>query len=583
MQTLKYFCQLSKYFWWGKGAWRRWLLFASTLLMSIIIVQVSVYVTLWNKDFYDALANLEKDLIWQLVGQYFIYMSIIIGCVVLGSFLRKKLMFWWREELTHKLENLWLANHNHYRLQQDLPQEQQFIDNPDQRIAEDVMLLCSYTIDLVRGLFMNIFRLVSFVSILWLMSSVVTFTIAGIDWQITGYLVWVALLYASLCSLIMHAVGYKLQGLNVQQQHLEANYRGQLVRLQESSEAIALYQGEANELKRLNQQFNQIKDNWASLIWREVKVETFSATSLRITLFIPLLATLPMYLSGQMTFGAMMQARSAFANVQDGFNWFVDSYKTIIKWAAVVQRLGTFHQRLLVLSASEQEKKGLQRRTQEEQEKKQQFKFVAANIATSSLPRIEVKQVEIRKEQTSLLKGVSFTLSQLGWYQLQGNSGLGKTSLLRCLAGIKPASQGEIQVQATSVLFIPQKPYLFQASLQEVLSYPQVELISKETCKQLLQRVGLASLIPQLEQVKAWQQVLSGGEQQRLSLARVLHLQPQVLILDEATNQLDGSSALALMQELKQSLSQSLVLLTTHQPEIANLCEQQINLAQFKA
>ncbi|RIY32101.1 hypothetical protein CJP74_05490 [Psittacicella melopsittaci] len=575
MQTLKYFFALASYFWYGKRAWRPWLVFAITLLTSITIVQISVYVAWWNKDFYDALANLEKDKIWGLVGQYFIYMGIIVFCVVLGSFLRKKLMFWWREDLTKLLQNKWLKDHKHYRLSLYAPH----IDNPDQRIAEDVMLLCTYTIDLVRGLCMNIFRLVSFVSILWTMSAVYTLTLGQTSWQISGYLVWVAFLYSLLCSLIMHAVGYKLQRLNVDQQHYEANYRGQLIRLQESSEAIALYQGEAGELKRLEQDFGKIKSNWRALIWRELKVEVFSATSLRITLFIPLLATLPMYLGGQITFGSMMQARSAFANVQDGFNWFVDSYKTIIKWAAVVQRLGTF---VDALEAQPEQEKTLVT-TKELSNTRESTNTKESTSASEAPVLLEVKNLDLfTQEQRPLLAQVQLSFVAGQWYQLQGPSGLGKTTLLRALAGIWPYYQGQSQIYSARRLFLPQKPYLFKASLREVLSYPYEHLLEKEQALALLQEVGLAHLSDKLEQVANWHKVLSGGEQQRLSLARALHLQPQVLFLDEATNQLDSQSAQALFALLAQRLPQTMVVGITHQPELNAYFKQKVDLTQFK-
>ncbi|RIY31179.1 hypothetical protein CKF54_07305 [Psittacicella hinzii] len=561
MQTLTYFGQLARSFWWQKSAWRPWLLFLSTLATSIIIVQTSVYIALWNKEFYDALAALEKDVIWQLVGQYFIYIGIIVACVVIGSYLRKRLMFYWREALTKQLQEQWLAHHNHYRLQQ----EASYIDNPDQRIAEDVMLLCNYTIDLLRGLFMNIFRLVSFVAILWSMSNIFTlyWKIGNFSFnlQVHGYLVWVALFYSLLCSVIMHMVGYKLQALNVEQQHREANYRAQLIRLQEASEAIALYRGEAREKQTLNNNFAQIKTNWLALIYREVKVETFSATTLRITLFIPLLATLPMYLAGLITFGGMMQARSAFTNVQDGFNWFVDSYKTIIKWAAVVQRLGTFQAKLQELEAQAE-----------------QFNYHPQEQA-----QVVVRNLELcNNKQRPLLRGVNFNLKGKGWYQLQGASGIGKTSLLRTLAGLNPHYQGQVEIAGQSYLFLPQKPYVFKDSLRNLLSYPSEELDHQQALN-LLKLVGLSHLQAELEEVKNWQQILSGGEQQRLSLARALVKQPQVIFLDEATNQLDSQSARQLYLMLKEQLPQSLVIGVCHQSELAELFEQQIDLEQFRA
>ena len=299
MNTLKHFYQLARPFWRGKGSLKAWLLLAAVIGFALAIVRVSVYITAWNKDFYDALEQFNRPLLYTLLWQYLGYIAFTVGFVVLGNWLRKILVFRWREQLTEQFTQMWLARHRAYRLQ---IQPQGEPDNPDQRIAEDCFLLADKSIDLFKYFIMNAAKLGAFVVVLWQLSGSLKIDIGGKTWMLHGYLVWVALGYTLVCTLATHLIGRKLHPLNIDRQHREADYRANLLRVRDHAEQIAFYRGENSEHRRLSRRFAAVRENWYALIGRELRLETFSATYLRVTQFIPIAAALPLYLAHTLTF-----------------------------------------------------------------------------------------------------------------------------------------------------------------------------------------------------------------------------------------------------------------------------------------
>ena len=557
MNTLRRFYRLASPFWFNHRQGVEWLLLFAVIGFALAIIQVSVYVTEWNKAFYDALAEFNGEIIPSLIITYLSYITLIVAFIVCGNLLRKVLIFRWREHLTRQFQHQWLNHHQHYRLQ--LENEP---DNPDQRIAEDIYLLAEKSIDLFKYFIMNVAKLTAFIAILWHMSGVQTFHLGTWQVNVRGYLVWIALLYSILCTLFMHYIGHPLQFLNVERQHTEADYRAALLRIRDNAEQIAFYRGEKQEIRRLSERFHHIKQNWYALIRREFKIETFSATYLRISMFIPIFATLPMYLARTMTFGDMMQARSAFTNVQDGFGWFMDYYKRLIEWSAVIKRLADFQSAL------------------ENHETPVDIEKLVQNSPHFMPSRLTAGPLDIyAKSGNILLTGITLNLSGGDWVLLDGKSGIGKSTLLRTLAGLWPYYQGEFKIRSDIALFLPQRPYLAHDSLRAVITYPASPLqYNDERLQQVLVEVGLPQLRQQLNDVKEWNKILSGGEQQRISLARVLLLRPTLLFLDESTNQLDENSAVALIRHIKSQLPLCLCLAVTHQTEVKKLFEQTISL-----
>ena len=325
------------------------------------------------------------------------------------------------------------------------------LDNPDQRIAEDSLLLVQKSVDLIKSLVYNLAKLIAFVAILWQVSKVLKFEIFGMHFAIEGFLLYVALLYTLLCSLITHLIGRRLRGLNFAKQRAEADYRSDLLLVRENAEAVAFMRGEDAERGRFRTSFGEIMRNWRSIMNTEFRLECFSASYLKITNLIPIFDCLPLYLSRAMSFGDMMQARSAFYSVQDGFAWFMDYYKQIMEWAASVQRIYEFISRMDGESAN--------LRTCVKQSDENSACCEGLSVFTPA--------------GEPLIEDLRFELAPAQFIMLRGKSGAGKSTALRYAAGIWRYGRGEISLPRTGVMFIPQKPYLAPLSLKELISYPQ--------------------------------------------------------------------------------------------------------------
>ena len=561
MNILKKFSRLARPFWTGAHGRIQWLMLAVLIGFTLCSITISVWIAAWDKRFYDALAAFDGASMPALIVEYLGYMAMIIGCIVCGDWLQKRLIFRWRTHLTEQFQQNWLEGHKHYRLR--LTGEP---DNPDQRIAEDIYLLADKSIGLFRSFINNIAKFSAFVAVLWTLSGVQTFNIGGHDITIHGYLVWVALIYSVISTLIAHLVGRKLKNLNIDRQHREADYRAALLRVRDHAEQIAFYNGGEAETGRLKQRYLRIRDNWRRLTNCEFRQETFWATYVRISIFIPILATLPMYLAKTMTFGDMMQTRTSFARVQDSFGWFTDSYRRLIEWAAVVERLSGFQTAL----------------EQIEQEGRSVARPASAPALTLNKHRqsgiLVLQNLTVHTQTGSpLLTDINLEAHAPEWVLLEGRSGIGKSTLLRALAGLWPYYQGSFALDG-SLLFLPQRPYLPADTLRHTVSYPHPACQDDQIIQTTLEQVGLGRLKDNLDEPYEWHGILSGGEQQRLSLARALLHKPQILFLDEATNQLDGESALTLMQTLKRALPDTLVVGISHQPEIQALFGRRIGL-----
>ena len=633
MKTLKQFFEILRPHWFGKGAAKLWVLLLLALGFSLAIIKISVLMNAWDKRFYDALSELKGELIPALVGEFLLYTALIVLFIVCGSWLRKLLVIVWRGRLSAMMERKWLHNANFYRtslegnfsargglnlekpgdvnLDENLNERAEYsaaeadsaalhrdskgleilpsaaeqnaagqsgasenkissktradceiskrvskLDNPDQRIAEDSLLLVQKSVDLVKSLVYNLAKLIAFVAILWQVSKVLKFEIFGMRFEIEGFLLYVALIYTLLCSLITHLIGRRLRGLNFAKQRAEADYRSDLLLVRENAEAVAFMRGEDAERSRFRASFGEIMRNWRSIMNTEFRLECFSASYLKITNLIPIFACLPLYLSRAMSFGDMMQARSAFYSVQDGFAWFMDYYKQIMEWAASVQRIYEFISRMDGESAN-----------------------LRACVTQSDENSARCEGLSVfTPAGEPLIEDLRFELAPAQFIMLRGKSGAGKSTALRYAAGLWRYGRGEISLPRTGVMFIPQKPYLAPLSLKELISYPQPPCVDDAEFLEILRRVGLKKFARMLNSRADYVKILSGGEAQRLSFARIHYHKPSFVFADEITSALDPTSARELLLDLRADLPRLGMLAIVHQTGLEDIFERTIKL-----
>ena len=548
MNTLRRFVRLSRPFWHDRGQWQGWLMLAAVIGLGLLVVQINVLINSWSKTFYDTLAAFDTAALYGLVGQYALYLGAYVLIIVGLDYIRKRLELRWRQAMTARLTDAWLADHAFYRL--GLSGEP---DNPDQRIAQDVDLMVGLSIELVASLVINLAQVGAFALILWNLSGVQTFSLFGATVTVHGYLLWIVVIYTLTGSVLTHLIGKPLHALNYEREHREADFRASLLRKRDHAEQIALYRGEGVEREQLARRFQAIASNWRQLIGRERDLSLFTVAYQRLSLIIPVFAAMPAFMSKAITLGGLMQIRSAFSAVHDSLSWFIKLYHKLVRWSAALERLDQFER---AIEASRQQVVSAP-----------QGSCLCAQGLTLCRP-----------DGSALLSNLDLRVGQGQWLRLAGRSGLGKSTLLRTLQGLWPYCRGNWQLPPGRSLLLPQKPYLPQMRLDELLAYPQLQRFDDVLLIDALVKVGLSELVSRLGDEAEWERVLSGGEQQRLSLARALLYQPDTLYLDEATSQLDFNAAYGLLRMLRRELPQCTVVGVTHQVGLGELFERTLEL-----
>jgi putative ATP-binding cassette transporter len=455
----------------------------------------------------------------------------------------------WRIWLTKQYLGDWLGNQVYYRLEL----ERRGTDNPDQRIAEDLRQFTSGTLGLALGLLREGVTLASFAVILWNLSGALPLALGGNEMTVPGYLLWVALVYAVVGSVLTHYVGRKLIGLNFMQERYEADFRYSLVRLRENAEGIALYRGEAPEKSALLERVEWIRSNWWGLMQYTKRLNIFTIGYNQVAIVFPYFVAGHRYFSGAVPLGGLTQIASAFGQVQSSLSWFVNNYSTLASWKASVDRLLTFHRALEEAAAEQRRPGGIDVQPDD-------ARAVRAEHLDLALPNGRV-----------LLADAALAIEPGARLLIAGPSGAGKSTLFRALAGIWPYGRGTVRVpRGARVLFLPQKPYIPIASLRDAVAYPGAPgTFDDATVRSALADVGLAGLADRLDERENWSMRLSGGEQQRLAIARALLHAPDWLFLDEATASLDEASERKLYEVLAARLPRAAIVSIAHRPTVA--------------
>jgi putative ATP-binding cassette transporter len=538
------FWGLVKPYWVSDQRTKALTLFATVVGLVLAIVWMEVQFNFWNRDFYNTFENRDQAEFFRQLGMFTLLAVTWIIMVVYRAWFLQMLQIEWRTWLTDHFLSDWMKDQSFYRMQL----LDKGTDNPDQRIADDLRLFVDYTSRLFLGLLSAVVTLASFVVILWGLSGPLEM------WGITihGYLVWVALIYAAVGTVLAHYIGRKLIGLEFSKQRVEADFRFSLVRLRENSEGVALYNGEQDELRTLRGRFGAVVGNWWALMRKRKQLNWYSSFYAQLAIIFPYVVVSPRFFAGAIPLGVIFQTASAFNQVQTSLSWFINAYEEFAAWKATVDRLIGFRESLERIRA--------------------EASVLDGEYVQAPEPGIGVENLGIALPRgDTLLANTSLKLKSGENVLVTGPSGAGKSTLFRALAGIWPYWKGRIRLPlGARILFLPQKPYLPLGSLKHAVAYPESEArFTDNEVHEALEAVGLAHKVADLDKAENWAQVLSGGEQQRLAFARALLNKPDWLFLDEATAALPDDAQAALYRLLKERLPQTTVVSIGHRESLA--------------
>ncbi len=538
--------------------WQARGLLVAIVLLNLGSVFMLVQINDWNRVFYDALQNKDAPVFWTQLARFTYLAFAFIIIAVYRFYLTQLLEMRWRAWMTDHYLERWLSNQAFYQMElarftkesekTSGAQTQATPDNPDQRIQEDINQFTAYTVSLSMGLLNALVTLVSFVGILWGLSGDFGFNVGGTAINIPGFMVWAAVFYCVVGSYISHAIGRPLSKLNFKQQQFEADFRHHMVRVREYSESIALDRGEKVERAQLDSRFSKVLANYLQLLKTQKNLTWFTVGFGQAAVVFPFVVAAPRFFSGAIQLGQLMQISSAFGRVQDSLSWFVDNYSTLAIWRATTDRLTSFEESFGAI--------GLENK---------------ALTATDSIA-LEIDNLSLALPNGSvLLQGTDLHAQAGDRILLQGPSGSGKSTLFRAIAGIWPFAKGNI-ARPANTMFIPQRPYFPNGPLRDALAYPELAATySDEELTQALQDALLPQLAIRLDDADAWGQKLSGGEQQRLAIARVLLKKPVWVFADEATSALDKEAEETIYKRLLGLVqkTQGAIISIAHRPSVA--------------
>ena len=534
----------------------RWIaiaLLVGAIVLTLASVTVNVAFSEWNRRFYDSLQNKDEAAFWIEMGNFGWIAALAIAFGVARGLVSPYLRLRWRRWLTGHYLSHWLDGRGYYRIELERK-----VDNADQRISEDLRLLGFYTMTLLLGLISAVATLISFLFILWQLSGPMSLSFIGLDVVIPGYMVWAALIYAFLGTWLANLVGRRLIPLNFLQQRYEANFRFGLMRVRENAEGIALYRGEPRENEVLEEKFTDVFNNAWRVLVTEMQLVFYQIGYGQLAIIFPYIVTAPRFFAGAITLGVVMQTAQAFGQVQSALSFFIDNYTNVAELRAVMDRL-----------------KGLQIAIEDKPPENITVGAEAGrtDVGTSGL------DLALPTGQT-LLKDLNLTLPKGAWTLISGSSGSGKSTLFRALAGIWPFGHGRVLIPAGArVLFLPQKPYIPIATLRDAVKYPDESSTANDAdILQALEAARLGHLAGRLDDEAHWSNILSGGEQQRLAIARALVFKPDWLFLDEATASLDEANEAAVYSVLKERLPQATVVSIGHRPSLRQWHETRLDL-----
>jgi vitamin B12/bleomycin/antimicrobial peptide transport system ATP-binding/permease protein len=543
------------------------------ILINQFQVALALRFNFWQRDFGNAIQVADaahRVAFWyQLLFIFVPLATIAITAGIFEFFVASNFVLQWRRWMTASFTSRWLLGSMHYKLaltagnvdNRDRLTSQDLggytTDNPDQRISQDIggfingsgtginsgnVGIYNYTIQAIS----SATNLVSFSIILWGISRAMDAPIFGI--VIPGFLFWVAVLYACVATGLIQLIGRNLSRLYFRQQAVEANFRFDLARIREYSEQIALLKGEEREIDRAGNVFGDVVRTIRRIIHVRTFLIAFNQFYTQISVIIPYVVVAPFYYLKIVDFGIFNQSADAFSNVNSSMNFFVNNYIGLADFRSTVARLTSFEEAFA--------------RAKNEEKREPRLKTAVAAGPVLSLPDIDIALPEGRK----LAHVGDLALIPQESTLLVGPTGVGKSTLFRAIAGLWPFGSGEIEQPAyAKLMLLPQRPYIPIGPLRDALAYPaSTSNFSDRELVDALKKVGLPGLVGRLDDSDNWQMRLSGGEQQRLAVARALLAAPDWLFLDESTASLDEKSEADLYRAIAETLPETTLVSIGH-------------------
>ena len=536
-------------FWGLRGARWSWVLCGVLCLIIVLNLAASYGMNVWTRVIFDALQKRDSDevLFLSMIYLPLLAVSVLIGVVQVYACMTTQRR--WRQWLSTQLVDDWLKNGRYYQL--NLVSGGR--NNPEYRIADDVRIATEAPVDFVTGMATAVLSAATFIIVLWTIGGPLTVQLDGVAITVPGFLVVAAVIYAVAASGAMAVIGRRFIRVSENKNQAEAEYRYLLTRIRENGESIGLLQGMAEERRGADKSLKTVLQAWRDICIQNMRTTIVSQTSGYIAGVLPIILCAPKFLDSSMTLGEIMQAASAFTIVQAAFNWLVDNYPRLADWIASARRIASLQVSLDALERGEIGRCGRINRCE-------------AGGAALRLRNVSVALNDGR----AIVANADVAITAGQKVLLTGDSGTGKSTLVRAIVGVWPWGEGDIEIPAGAKLFLlPQRPYVPLGTLRRAVNYPDLPSSrSEEEIAKALKTVGLSHFAERIDEDGPWDQVLSGGEKQRLGFAQIFLQRPDIIVLDEATSALDPPSQDRLMSLLSQELKEAIVLSIGHRPEL---------------
>jgi len=511
----------------------------ATALIAIILATAYATVILnqWNAPFYDSIARRDLPGFFHQLKVFALIAGMLLLLNVVQAWLNQMTAVYMREGLTRDLVNQWLQRKRALRLSAS-----GLIGvNPDQRLHEDARNLAESTTSLMIGLVQATILLISFIGVLWDLSSGFIFRFGTHSFSIPGYMVWAAIFYAASASILSQLVGRKLVKLNADRFSKEAELRFALMHANENMPAITVARGEENEQKRIDTDISAVLAVIKRVAMANVNLTWVSAGYGWLVVVIPIIVAAPAYFSGGLTFGQLMVSVGAFNQVNTALRWYVANFGPIAEWRATLMRVTDFRQALTSMN--------------DEINMKGTIKYERNPSGNLTLEHVRVAAKigeDIDQCGGFRVHEGAVTIKAGEKVMINGDHNVNRKLLFLALSELWPCGGGKIGLPPTDdMLFVPQSAYIPGGTLREALAFPEpVDAYQNADVVTALEKAGLQNLVSRLDTRARWDKLLDSDEQRAIGFARLLLVRPKWIVFDEVLEGMEPEWQSTMMQVL---------------------------------